>query len=356
MREMHIWEFPKHFRVFCTPRFLDNSRRLHSHGARISRGYLLGNLFMPVNVFKQLAKRLVSTGRYTSLREAEREILAYKARSTSKPIWKPVLPLRDTPVLAELYAHLVADGGISKCSIPHYVNSSPVLVQRFSSLLRDGLGQVHQVIYQNKRGTYDLRFSNTAWEALKWIYGPDVGSKTAKLPNRFLRPRLREAVLRAFIDDEGGVDFNRRVYIGLANLKLLRQLHRISTVTIGAAHLTPIKKKPREEQFYFYIRSGGLSKIASLGLCDTDKKHAIDFLLDSKRPPGVHRRPGEARKSLIIFLRRSGGAKTQELSKRLKIQPSNTLVMLNKLLKANLVKYRREGNDLYWYLSKEKGI
>jgi hypothetical protein len=134
MRETHIWEFPEHFRVLCTTRFLRESQNL-SLRSKVSREHLTGNLFMPVCTFKRLAQKLVSTDRYSSLREIEREILAYKARSTSKPIWQPVLPLRDTPALAELYAHLVADGGVSKGSIPHYVNSSPVLIRRFSRLL-----------------------------------------------------------------------------------------------------------------------------------------------------------------------------------------------------------------------------
>jgi hypothetical protein len=310
MRETHIWEFPEHFRVLCTTRFLRESQNL-SLRSKVSREHLTGNLFMPVCTFKRLAQKLVSTGRYSSLREIEREILAYKARSTSKPIWQPVLPLRDTPALAELYAHLVADGGVSKGSIPHYVNSSPVLIRRFSRLL-GALGQVHQVVYWNTRGAYDLRFSNTAWEVLKWVYGADVRSKTAKLSKRLLKPRLRRAVLRAFIDDEGSVDLNKRVCIGLANLKLLRQLHRVATAEIGAVHLTPVKKKSRENYFYFYIRSTGLGKITRLNLCDSRKKRDINFLLKSNNSPGNHRRPGETRRLLITLLRQSGGMTTRE--------------------------------------------
>lgn len=186
MCEAHIWEFPKHFCVLCTARFLKRSRELFLCGIEVSREYLLGDLFMPVRIFKQLAQELVSIGRYASLRESEREILAYKARSTSKPIYQPILPLRDTPELAELYAHLVVNGGLSNQSIPHYVSSSPALIRRFSYLLQKVLGQVHQVVYWNKGGTCDLRFSNTAWEVLKWNCGPDISSKTAKLPDRFL--------------------------------------------------------------------------------------------------------------------------------------------------------------------------
>jgi DNA-binding transcriptional ArsR family regulator len=309
---------------------------------------------MPVYVFKRLAKKLVSTGRYTSLREAEREVLAYKARSTSKPIWQPVLPLQDIPELAELYAHLVADGGVSNHSIPHYVNSSPVLIQRFSYLLRKALGQVHQVVYWNKRGAYDLRFSNTAWEVLKWVYGPDVSSKTAKLSGRLLKPGLREAVLRAFIDDEGSVDLNKRVFLGLANLKLLCQLHRIAAITIGTAHLTPIKKKPREEYFSFYIRSTGIVRIAQLRLCDVRKKRTINFLLKSNNSPGNHRRPGETRRLLVSFLRQSKGATTRELSRQLNIRPPNVLTPLHRLLEEGTVDFRRDKNDLYWSIHKDE--
>lgn len=354
MREKHIWEFPEHFRVLCTTRFLRESRGLPLRDMRANREYLLGNLFMPVYVFKRLAKELVSTGRYASLQEVEREVLAYKARSTSEPIWQPVLPLRDTPALAELYAHLVADGGLGNLSIPHYVNSSPALIQRFSYLLREVLGQVHQVVYLNKRGVYDLRFSNTAWEVLRWICGPDISSKTAKLPKRLLKPRLCQAVLRAFIDDEGSIDLNKRVFIGLANLKLLRQLHHIATITIGAAHLTPIKKKPQEEYFYFYIRSTGITKIARLKLCDVHKKRAISFLLKFNNSPGNHRRPGETQKLLIAFLRQSRGATSRELSRRLNIRPSNVLPPLYRLLEDGKVESRRSGNDLYWSIHKDE--
>ena len=351
MRETHIWEFPEHFRVLCTTRFLRGSRNLSL--GKISREHLTGNLFMPVRTFKRLAQKLVSTGRYSSLREIESEVLAYKARSTSKPIWRPVLPLRDTPALAELYAHLVADGGVSKGSIPHYVNSSPVLIRRFSRLL-GALGQVHQVVYRNTRGPYDLRFSNTAWEVLKWVYGPDVGSKTAKLSNRLLKPRLREAVLRAFIDDEGSIDLNKRVSIGLANLELIRQIHRIATITIGATHLTPIKKRPREEHFYFYVRSTGIAKIAKLKLCDVRKKHTINFLLKSNNSPGDHRKPGETQRLLITLLRQSRGMTTRELVRRLSIRPPNVLMPLHKLLMEGIVESRRNGNDLYWSINKNE--
>jgi hypothetical protein len=321
---------------------------------QVSREYLFGDLFMPVHIFKRLASRLISAGQYTSLREAEHEVLAYKARSTSKPIWQPALPLRDTPELAELYAHLVADGGVSNHSIPHYINSSPMLIRRFSFLLRRALGQVHQVVYWNKRGVYDLRFSNTAWEVLKWVYGPDVGSKTAKLPGKLLKPRLREAVLRAFIDDEGSVDLNKRVSISLANLKLLCQLHRIAAITIGAARLTPVKKKSREEYFSFYIRSTGLIRIARLGLCDVRKKRIINFLLKSNNSPGNHRRPGETQRLLVSFLRKSKGATTRELSRRLNIRPSNVLTPLNKLLEDGVVESKRNKNDLYWSIHKDE--
>jgi DNA-binding transcriptional ArsR family regulator len=351
MRGIHIWKFPAHFRVLCTTSFLIKSKNLSL--GKINREHLTGNLFMPVCTFKRLAQKLVSTGRYSNLREIEREVLAYKARSTSRPIWQPVLPLRDTPLLAELYAHLVADGGVSKGSIPHYVNSSPVLILRFSRLL-GALGQVHQVVYRNKRGTYDLRFSNTAWEVLKWIYGPDVRSKTAKLPNRLLKPGLREAVLRAFIDDEGSIDLNKRVSIGLANLGLIRQIHHIAAITIGATHLTPIKKRPREEHFYFYVRSTGIAKIARLKLCDVRKKRTINFLLRSNNSPGDHRKPGETRRLLITLLYQSKGMTTRELARRLNIRPPNVLMPLHKLLMENIVESRRSGNDLYWSINKNE--
>lgn len=309
---------------------------------------------MPVCVFKRLAKKLVSAGRYTSFQEVERRVLAYKARSTSKPIWQPVLPLRDSPELAELSAHLMADGGVSNHSIPHYVNSSPALIRRFSYLLRKALGRVHQVVYRTKSGAYDLRFSNTAWEVLRWIYGSDVSSKTAKLPRRVLKPRLREAVLYAFIDDEGCIDLNKRIHIGLANLKLLRQLHRVATVEIGAAHLTPIKKKSRENHFYFYIRSTGLARIARLKLRDTCKRHTISFLLQSNHLSGDHRRPGETRKLLTVILRKTKGATTSELSRRLNIRPSNVTRPLYKLLEEGIVESRRSGNALYWSIHKDE--
>jgi len=355
MHEIHIWEFPEHFRVLCSAHFLKKSRSLSLRSMRAHRAYLLGNLFMPVRIFKRLAQELVSTGLYASLREVEREVLAYKARSTSKPIRAPVLPLRYTQALAELYAHLVADGGVSKHSVPHYVSSSPALIQRFSCLLREALGQVHQVVYRNKRGAHDLRFSNTAWEVLKWTCGPDVSSKTAKLHRRLLKPRLREAVLRAFIDDEGGVDLHNRVFIGLANLKLLRQLHYIATATIGPAHLTPIRKKPREEYFYFYIRSTGVARVAQLKLHNTRKKRTLNFLLNSNRSPGDHRKPGETRKLLIMLLSRSKGATTRELSHQLNIRPPNVLTPLHKLLKDGIVKSKRNGSDLYWSIHKDGG-
>ncbi|MDI6884355.1 MAG: MarR family transcriptional regulator [Hadesarchaea archaeon] len=354
MREIHIWEFPEHFRVLATTHFLKESRNLSLGGMQISREYLVGNLFMPVSIFKRLAQELVLTGRYASLREVEHEVLAYKACSTSKPIWQPVLPLRDTPTLAELYAHLVADGGVSKHSIPHYVNSSPALIQRFSYLLRKAFGQVHQVIYWNKRGAYDLRFSNTAWEVLSWIYGSNVSSKTAKLPRRLLTPKLREAVLRAFIDDEGCVDLNKRVSIGLANQKLLRQLHRVAAITVGAAHLTPIRKQPRVEYFRFYIRSTGIGRIARLKLYDVHKKRKINFLLKTNNSPGDHRRPGETQKLLATILRHSGGATISELSRRLHIRPSNVSKPLYKLLGKGVVEFRHNGNGLYWSIHKDE--
>jgi DNA-binding transcriptional ArsR family regulator len=210
------------------------------------------------------------------------------------------------------------------------------------------------VVYWNTRGAYDLRFSNTAWEVLKWVYGPDVGSKTAKLPNRLLKPRLREAVLRAFIDDEGSVDLNKRVSIGLANLELIRQIYRIATITVGATHLTPIKKRPREKHFYFYIRSTGIAKIAKLKLCDVRKKRTIDFLLKSNNSPGNHRKSGETRRLLIKLLRQSKGMTTRELARRLNIRPPNVLMPLHRLLMEGTVESRRDGNDLYWSINKNE--
>ncbi|KXB04787.1 hypothetical protein AKJ48_01470, partial [candidate division MSBL1 archaeon SCGC-AAA261O19] len=107
----------------------------------------------------------------------------------------------------------------------------------------------------------------------------------------------------------------------------------------------------REEYFYFYIKSTGIAEVAKLKLQDPDKENTINFLLNSNHSSGIHRKPGEMRRLLIELISRSEGATTWELSRQLKVRPSNVLTPLHKLSDDGIVKSESNGNNLYWSIN-----
>lgn len=307
-------------------------------------------LFMPLSSIKKIAIK-------QKLRwlDIEKNISAYKGISTGIPITNPKIPIKETPELFELITHIICDGCVNKNGIPCYVNSEKKLIENFKKILRNCFGKINGKLYEIKRGSrvyYEYRFPKIIVELLEDFYNLSF-YKTKKFPFRiFLLPKkFAISVIRAFADDEGSIDLNRRIEISSANNKLLKNLLKLLKDKLHYKNISSISEKDKS-YYHFYIKPKDIKRYKKeIGFIHPEKikklKDVIYFRTHGYKP-GQHAKPGETKEKLLNLL--SGRLlSTYGIMKEININKSNINLHLKRLINKNLVvQHHKNGQTIFW--------
>src|SRR3989338_6694454 len=213
--------------------------------------------------------------------DIDEKIMGYKGVSVSYPISHPILPVKETPELFGLMAHLIADGSVSERGVPEYINSSKELIENLKSILEKTFGGVRGKTYYRKRDkVYFFRFSRIIPILLRHFYGPiNFDSERALLPKRIfeLPPGFVSEVVRVFVDDEGAVR-DTRIIISLKNKGLIFQLDRLIKNLVGEDSTTVTRRK--NVFWVLTVRASALPKFGTVVvLKHPEKALALSYAL-----------------------------------------------------------------------------
>ena len=309
-------------------------------------------LFIPLWAFKKISS-------FSGLKwnVAEKIVISYKGVGVSEPITEPILPVRESPELFGLIAHLIGDGSVSREGVPQYINSQKASIENLKNILRRTFGEVQGKVYFRRVGkTYFYRFSRTIPLLLRHFYGSiNFDSEKALLPERIFKLPEEFAceVIRAFVDDEGSIR-DTRIVIALKNKELIFQLNRLLTKLLGE-NSTRITYRG-ENYWVVTIRAGVLPKLSEkIRLKHPHKSdalaHAVNKLQVQRR--GKHDGIWET-KMRILELLKDGGKETKEIANKLFIQTSNISTQLNRLAAMGLAKRVRKRKFAFvWKLTRK---
>lgn len=259
--------------------------------------------YMPLFIIKKLSKILVKNG-YKSLdmKNLEKYVLMYRTHS-GNPVKSPKIPLKETPELASLLMHLIADGSAQPNRTPHYFNTRPELLDEFEKNLRI-FGNLKVIRNEN-----EIYFSKTIADIMRNIYNIDFSSKKARVPEifKYLPKSFSIALIRAFIDDEGSIGDGRITFHSI-NKMLLNDIKELLNI-----HFPEITKHTSnictgKGGSYFYIKIGGIEYYQkSIGLTHKIKskylRYNIKRLRKNKNKVNINPR-GITKKKIVDSLKK----------------------------------------------------
>ena len=321
-REIHIWEFPHNFRVLLEPNvmrtlidraaasvggFKQLARVLTVATSTISR-YRHSFQSTPISILLRLCD-LAGDG--FAIEQVEPYIIAYKGDERARPILNPTLPIRETPELFAFMGHMTGDGGHGT-SDAYYDNTNDALIHEFVTLLREVFGEVPFYIpidtrtINNKRRTPSIRvrFGQTIIRLLRHLYQVDFRTFTTRVPRRlFELPReYAAAYVRAYADDEGGLD-DRRITIVSANQRLIQDVYHLVRVKFPEMNEFVTVGDRRGElhrQYYVRFKSVACADYKKLiGFTHPEKRQRLDRILARRQRGWVRRNDGNTRRMLL---------------------------------------------------------
>ncbi len=362
-REFHIWDFPEDkVRVlFKNPReFVNNAIKFFGSQKDLANflnippthiyQWKRHPLFIPLEYVKKIVDKCES-----NWNEIEKDIISYKGINTSLPIINPKLPIKETPEILALITHIICDGSVNKNGIPYYINSNKTLIGNFNEMLKNNFGEVNNKLRfgtGSNKNCYEYRFSKIIVELLQHFYNLQL-YKAEKLPSViFDLPReFSVSVIKAFADDEGTVDSNRRIGICSNSKELLETLIRLLKEKLLFNNITEATEKGKGH-YYFYIKVGDIEKYdKEIGFNHPLKKQKLKELIELKvngKGAGQHTKVGETKENLLNLLN-DNVLSTYDIIKELKINKSNVNMQIKRLLNEELVvQYRKIGQTIFW--------
>jgi hypothetical protein len=362
-REFHIWDFPEEkVRVLFRnhEEFLDNARRLFFSQKAFAN--FLGvksysvyqwrakHLFIPLNA----AKKIVDKAKLDWL-DVERDILSYKGVSTGTPIFNPKLPIKESPEVFSIITHIICDGSVNKNGIPIYTNKNKILIDELDSKLKNTFGNFKPNIYfgsGTNRDCYQYRFPKVFIELIEHFYNINFYNKK-EIPGRIfdLPSEFSSAVVRAFADDEGSVDLNRRISFAQKDKELLINLQKLLKSKLKFNQLTEIKEKDKD-YYFFCINSLEIEKyLKEIGFSHPEKDMRLRKIISNKLngfKPGQHSPHGEIREKLLKLLK-DRILSTYDIMRELKVNKSNINKRIKKLINEGLIiQHHKTGQTVFW--------
>lgn len=229
IKEWNIWDFPDTLYV----KFSDELRirlfrqLIEKFGSRNRAAMALGchtvNLrtylqwghdsegfqaFMPLKYVKKLPELLGDSIK----EEIQGNIAAYRARA-GNPVRNPILPIKESPELYSLIAHLICDGSAGKGKTPYYANTRMELLEELKESLKV-FGEFDVTTYRMHSNVYAVMFPKAISDILSYVFGvPFV--RTERLPKLLFEApkKCQLAALRAMFDDEGSIHESGQITI-----------------------------------------------------------------------------------------------------------------------------------------------
>ncbi len=238
--EWHIWDFPDGIRVYFNEDFrIELFRLLKGNESRNKLAKKFGvntttiksyfqtgvdsdglRTYAPINIIKKLPEILSVSINSKFMKELEENIVAYRARA-GWAVTNPILPIRETPELYSIVAHMICDGTAGKGKTPCYYNTCKELREKFKKCLRV-FGNVETNEYEVQNNVYAVMFPKAITDILSHVFQvPFV--RTPNLPKSFFTApkECQYAAIRAMFDDEGCISNNQLTFtqkeIGVMN-------------------------------------------------------------------------------------------------------------------------------------------
>ncbi len=362
-REFHIWHFPEEkVRVLFKnhKNFIDNA--VNSFGSQKALANFLGispellsvwkrnSLYIPLSSVRKIVNRL-----RLNWIGIEKEILSYKGISTGIPIKNSRLPIKENPEIFELITHIICDGCVNRNGIPSYINSNKDLINNFWSILQESFGNINGKLYpihKNNKICYEYRFPKVIVELLEHFY--DISFYKAKeFPSEllYLPKEFAISTIKAFADDEGSVDLDRRIGIYSTNKKLLKTLIMLLKEKFNFKNITDIKEKEKH-YYYFYIKSKDLKKYQKeIGFIHPDKRRKLIEIMNHRANgyrPGQHAKVGKTKEKVLKLLNNKI-LSTYDIMKEVRINKSNINMHIKSLINEGfIVQHHKEGQNVFW--------
>src|SRR3989338_9361234 len=131
--EWHIWDFPDTVRVYFNDKFRIELFELIKCGdSRVNIAKKFGvstsiiksyfqtgkdsdglKTYIPVKIIKKIPEVMEISTDSEFMHKLERNIVAYRARN-GKPVKNPIFPIKETPEIYSIVAHMICDGTAGK--------------------------------------------------------------------------------------------------------------------------------------------------------------------------------------------------------------------------------------------------
>ena len=266
-----------------------------------------------------------------TIEELEKNIFAYKTKSSRKMVHNPKLPLVEDERLVRTVTHIICDGyDGGKNHPPAYFNTESTLVDNFSKDL-ELFGQINitrriRIPKEGNKPLYSVEFPKVISHVLRHIYKIKFGSKSSRLPKNFffLSIKLANQIVKSFADDESHVGESFIIFVS-SNRKLLNDLKKLIKLKLYFLYpfLTGIKYLSSAKAYNFSLKRGGLTFFyKKVNFDHPEKRKILNFLINRKSTPGNKFKEGEA-KNLIFEILSKGPSSSIELSQKLGIKPKN---------------------------------
>ncbi len=361
-REFHIWDFPEdRVRILFKQHYEFINKAIIYFGNRNNLGKYLGispahiynwtkyNLYISLKDIKLIVRELK-----LDWLDIEREIYSYKGVSTSSPITNPKLPIKESPDLFSVITHILCDGSVNRNGIPAYTNTSKTLIDNFDNKLKSVFGEFKQSTYFGggiNKNVYQYRPPKIIIDLLESFYNinfykrKEIPSIIFDLPREF-----SVAVVRAFADDEGCVDLNRRISFTQKDKEILSFLQKLLKDKLQFYQITEIKNK--DNCHLFYIMAPEIEKYQKeIGFVHPEKKDRLRRIVYDRLNgfrTGQHNQPGKTREKLLNLLN-DNVLSTYDMMKEININKSNLNLQIKSLENAGLVvKTKKIGQTIFW--------
>lgn len=252
---------------------------------------------IPLDKFKILSKLL---GIY--LDQAEKYVTAYKSKGKSLLINNPNLPIRESPELFRIMAHMMGDGSANKNNVNYFKNFDKSIYDEFANDLRYVFGNLELSLNKD-----NIVFPISITHILSKFYNINFGTFNAEIPKKLLElsSQCAGAFIQGFFDDEGSVSTSCARFYSY-NKKLLQGVRSILIKKFpGIKSITSIKDRVKKTgvEYYFSINADGLKSFYNLiGCVHPCKKEKLEFYLKRKNKDWNHRGNGDTKSKILESL------------------------------------------------------
>lgn len=241
-KEFHIWDFPNSTYILIEEKI----RRKYFNSifsyygskrkAAKSLGITLGTIrnyenafsvkyglrhpqYIPISFFKKTTQLFNKNLIY----KIEKNTIAISARN-GLDVKNPILPIKESPAIYRIIAHILADGSASKGKTAYYANNAELLRKQFVNDLK--IFGDFETKERNVGNTIGIYFPKAITDIISFIF--DIRFTN---PNRipiqlfYSTNKSKSEFLKALFDDEGSVTHN--TVIGIHNENLLNQLKNL---------------------------------------------------------------------------------------------------------------------------------